>query len=106
MTGEFLVTMNSHLRALKILANLLLIVVDVAGGHNVLFGEDGSDTVHGGNDEDTLIGDNGRILREGAPGEKFPWHSEMIWTTFPAPFDSEVIRKVRLFDDVDKVEVC
>jgi RTX calcium-binding nonapeptide repeat (4 copies) len=105
ITGEYLGTMNFHLSAEQ-RANLLLIDIDITGGHNVLFGEDGSDMVYGGNDEDTLIGDNGRILREGAPGKTFPWDSELVWVTFPAPFNAEAIRKVRLFDDVDKVEVC
>jgi Ca2+-binding RTX toxin-like protein len=105
IVGEFIGMMNFNLSAEQ-RANYLFIDVDMTGGHNVLFGEDGSDIVHGGNDEDILIGDNGRILREGAPGETFPWDSELIWVTFPAPFNAEAIRKVRLFDDVDNVEVC
>jgi RTX calcium-binding nonapeptide repeat (4 copies) len=104
ITGESLVRVSFHLSAEQ-KTNVVFVGV-ITGGHNVLFGEDGSDTLHGGNDEDTLIGDNGRILRQGAPQENFPWDSKMLWVSFPAPFDSEAIRKVRLFDDVDKVEVC
>lgn len=78
---------------------------DITGGHNVLHGEDGDDTIHGGEDEDVVIGDNGRILREGVPGKTFPWASDIIWVTFPSPFESEAIREIRLFDDIDMIMV-
>ncbi|CAB9505197.1 Kringle domain [Seminavis robusta] len=77
---------------------------DITGGHNILHGEDGGDTIHGGDNEDTIVGDNARILREGTAGNTFPWEHEITWVTFPAPFDTEVIREVRLFDDVDLVQ--
>ena len=61
---------------------------------------------NGGDGEDYIIGDNGRILRKIVDvGETFPWDHNIVWETFPVPFETEVIRDVRLFDDVDMVEV-
>lgn len=104
---------------------------DLIGGHNVLHGKDAGDgkstrikpllrikkktlsfvvhfycyiVIHGGNDEDTIAGDNAEILRRVVKvGNSYPWDHDITWETYPAPFDKEVIREVRLFDDVDKV---
>ncbi|CAB9505193.1 Kringle domain [Seminavis robusta] len=79
---------------------------DITGGHDVLFGEDAGDNLHGGSESDRLIGDNGRILRTGTriAASTFPWLHNFVWETFPSPFDTDVIREVRLFDDVDKIQ--
>jgi Ca2+-binding RTX toxin-like protein len=68
---------------------------DIIGGHNVLFGADGDDYIDGGAGDDVVLGDNGIISRQVLPG------TPSAWRTYPAPFDSVVIRTVVRFDDID-----
>ena len=78
---------------------------DIWGGHNRAFGHDGNDTLHGNGDDDVILGDNGAIMRETNSFNmtEFPWtvHS---WKPYPAPFDTEIIRDVLRFDDIDLVQ--
>ena len=76
---------------------------DIIGGHNTCFGSDKGDALYGDEDDDYILGDNGDILREieSIRGE-FPW-TTYNWKRYPAPFDSEKMRDVRRYDDIDKV---
>lgn len=62
--------------------------------------------IRGGENDDVLLGDNGEILRELLSlSSSYPWVNGMIWKHYPAPFDSEVIRDVRRYDDIDDIQV-
>lgn len=81
---------------------------DIYGGHHKRHGEDTGDVLYGGDMDDVVLGDNGEIIREMVPQQSisvFPWRNGIIWRNYPEPFDSEVIRDVRLYDDIDYVEV-
>jgi Ca2+-binding RTX toxin-like protein len=67
-------------------------------------GKDINDTVHGGDDDDVILGDNGEILREVESIEtEFPWIVH-VWKRYTQPFDTEKIRDVRRYDDIDYVQ--
>jgi len=80
---------------------------DIYGGHNLEFGHDAGDIIDGGSDEDVILGDNGRIVREREGyNSSFPWFTGMIWLTYVSPFDNEVQRvDVRRYDDIDYIQV-
>ena len=66
--------------------------------------KDSHDVLLGGDNDDVLLGDNGEILREAVEVKTdFPW-KVFTWKRYPAPFDSEAIRDVRRYDDIDFVE--
>jgi len=77
---------------------------DITGGHNVLFGDDGHDTIDGGDaaqdtegdGADVILGDNGLIVRTVL--DPVAW----TWLRYPAPF-ADVIREVERFDDIDLI---
>lgn len=79
---------------------------DIYGGHAVVGGRDNGDILHGGDDEDTILGDNGQIVRQrlSINGDD-PWVQGMQWLTYASPFDSEVVRDVRRYDDIDYIQV-
>jgi Ca2+-binding RTX toxin-like protein len=59
----------------------------------------GNDVLYGNEMDDVILGDNGDILREVLSLKTdFPWTS-YVWKHYPPPFDNEVIRDVRLYDD-------
>lgn len=67
-------------------------------------GKDMNDTIHGGDDDDVILGDNGEILRQvDSIDIDFPW-TVHIWKRYPQPFQSEKIRDVRRYDDIDFVQ--
>jgi len=69
---------------------------DIIGGHNVVGGSDGDDTIDGQQAADVVIGDNGRILRT--------WigpHGDQV-LRYPAPF-ADVVRTIERFDEIDEV---
>jgi Ca2+-binding RTX toxin-like protein len=77
---------------------------DIYGGHHKQFGKDANDTLKGGEDDDVILGDNGEILREvNYTLTDFPW-TVHVWKTYPAPFDTERIRDLRRYDDIDYVQ--
>ena len=77
---------------------------DIYGGHHKMFGKDSNDTLRGGDDDDVILGDNGEILREILGNvTDFPW-TVFVWKTYPEPFNSEKIRDVRRYDDIDYVQ--
>jgi len=77
---------------------------DITGGHNKRGGDDSGDTLHGGEGDDVILGDNGQILREVEGLEtEYPWIVH-VWVTYPAPFDTEPIRDLRRYDDIDLVQ--
>ena len=60
----------------------------------------------GGDHDDVILGDNGQILRNRTSYDNdFPWIHGMVWKTWPVPFNTEVIRDVRRYDDIDFVQV-
>lgn len=64
------------------------------------------DLIYGGNDEDTVLGDNGQILRiRVGQDSDYPWILGSIWKTYPEPFSHSVIRNVSRYDDIDYVGV-
>lgn len=59
----------------------------------------------GGENADVILGDNGEIKRRIISiGSTYPFDVGIIWEKYPPPFDSEVIRDVQRFDDVDLIE--
>ena len=63
-----------------------------------------NDTINGGDDDDVILGDNGEILREVETiATDHPW-TVHIWKRYPLPFQSEKIRDVRRYDDIDYVQ--
>lgn len=61
--------------------------------------------LYGGEDEDVLLGDNGWIARRITKiGSSYPFDNGIEWEMYPEPFENEVIRDIRRFDDVDYVE--
>jgi len=77
---------------------------DILGGHSKIFGSDTNDTLRGDDDDDVILGENGNILREVLGNvTDFPWIAH-VWKTYPSPFNSEVIRDWRRYDDIDLVE--
>ena len=80
---------------------------DIYGGHNIDFGQDtGDELLSGGPDQDAILGDNGQIVRQrvGLTSE-FPWVNGMVWLNYTDPFDAEVVRDIRRYDDVDEIGV-
>jgi len=70
------------------------------------FGLDGGDTLSGGDHDDVILGDNGQIVRNRVSFvSEYPWINGMVWKKWPVPFDTEVIRDVRRYDDIDSVQV-
>jgi Ca2+-binding RTX toxin-like protein len=61
------------------------------------------DIIYGGEDDDVVLGDNGEITREVMSKTHFPWLVH-VWKRYPVPFDSERIRDVRRYDDIDFVQ--
>ena len=78
---------------------------DIWGGHHIPFGNDANDKLYGNNGDDVLLGDNGAILRETNLTNltEFPW-TVYQWKTYASPFDTEKMRDVLRFDDLDLVE--
>ena len=79
---------------------------DILGGHNKVYGDDVNDTLHGDADDDVILGDNGEIVRqivEGPQEAEFPWVVH-AWKHYAEPFDNEVIRDLRRYDDIDLVQ--
>ena len=75
---------------------------DIYGGHHIRHGQDEGDVIHGGEGADAVLGDNGEILRERVSMESgYPWVIGATWRTYPSPFESEVIRDIRRYDDID-----
>jgi Ca2+-binding RTX toxin-like protein len=67
-------------------------------------GKDINDTVLGGDGDDVILGDNGEILREFKSLEtEFPW-TVHVWERYKYPFDTEKIRDIRRYDDIDYVQ--
>lgn len=63
-----------------------------------------NDTINGGDDDDVILGDNGEIVREVETiATDHPW-TVHIWKQYPLPFQSEKIRDVRRYDDIDYVQ--
>lgn len=78
---------------------------DLIGGHSVRFGIDSGDNVIGGDGDDYLVGDNAEIVRTRiSANSTFPWIVGAVWETYPCEFDTSVIRRVRLYDNIDGVE--
>lgn len=76
---------------------------DLIGGHEKRHGEDTGDYIDGGSGADCVLGENGQILREVASYDTtFPWIVHM-WKAYPLPFNSEPIRDIRRYDDIDNV---
>lgn len=60
----------------------------------------------GGPDEDSILGDNGQIVRQLLSStSEFPWMNGMVWLQYTEPFDTEVVRDIRRYDDVDEIGV-
>ncbi len=79
---------------------------DIYGGHNIDFGDDTGDELSGGLDEDSILGDNGQIVRQlVTSSSEFPWLNGMVWLKYTEPFDTEVVREIRRYDDVDEIGV-
>ncbi|GAX18396.1 hypothetical protein FisN_2Lh003 [Fistulifera solaris] len=77
---------------------------DIYGGHNIDFGDDTGDELSGGLDEDSILGDNGQIVRQLiTSASEFPWLNGMVWLKYTEPFDTEVVREIRRYDDVDEI---
>ena len=73
-------------------------------GHNKRHGSDAGDLLSGGDGDDVILGDNGEIVRElVSSSSNYPWKTGMVWKSYPSPFDSEVIRDIRRYDDIDGV---
>ena len=52
-----------------------------------------------------FTGDNGQIVRERLSfTSDYPWINGAVWQEYPQPFDNEVFRDIRRYDDVDYVE--
>ena len=67
-------------------------------------GKDINDTLRGGDDDDVILGDNGEILREvETNATDYPW-TVHIWKRYPLPFQSEKIRDIQRYDDIDFVQ--
>jgi Ca2+-binding RTX toxin-like protein len=63
-----------------------------------------NDTIYGGDGDDVILGDNGEILRQVDSIETdYPW-TVHVWKRYPLPFQSETIRDVRRYDDIDFVQ--
>jgi Ca2+-binding RTX toxin-like protein len=78
---------------------------DIYGGHSLRHGQDAGDTLNGGDHDDVILGDNGQIVRHRINfSSAYPWINGMVWETWPAPFDTEAIRGVRRYDDIDFIE--
>ena len=72
-------------------------------GHNARYGIPGDDSLHGGEGDDVILGDNGDILREvESVADVFPFTTH-VWKAYPSPFDSEKIRDILRYDDVDEI---
>ena len=72
--------------------------------HNYFTGKDVNDTIRGGDGDDVVLGDNGEILREYVSiVTEFPWRV-YNWIRYAAPYDSEKIRDVRRYDDIDFIQ--
>ncbi len=79
---------------------------DLYGGHNIDFGADTGDELSGGRDEDSILGDNGQIVRRLVRSTStFPWINGMIWLKYTEPFNTEVVREIRRYDDIDEIGV-
>jgi len=77
---------------------------DILGGHHKRFGYDGSDTLSGGDGDDVILGDNGEIIRDVVSLEaEHPWMVHK-WKKYAYPFETERIRDVRRYDDIDHVQ--
>ena len=78
---------------------------DIYGGHQVVGGHDEGDTLRGGAGEDTVLGDNGQIVRQRLSiTSDFPWVNGMEWLAYASPFETEIVRDVRRYDDIDFIE--
>ena len=76
---------------------------DIYGGHSKADGEDNGDHLSGGDGDDVILGDNGAIIREAESVQDFPWYT-YVWKHYPEPFQSEAIRDIRRYDDLDHVQ--
>ena len=73
-------------------------------GHHKRFGKDTNDTLRGGPNSDVILGDNGEILRQTQRNKTdFPW-TVHEWEPYLFPFDDEIIRDTRRYDDIDGVQ--
>lgn len=55
--------------------------------------------------DDVVLGDNGEIFCEmNSSNSTFLWINGMVWKKYASPFDTEVIRNVQRYDDIDFVQ--
>lgn len=76
---------------------------DIYGGHNVPYGSDEGDLLYGGVGHDAMLGDNGEILRVVIGQENsMPWRTGLSWQMYPSPFNDDVLRDIRPYDNIDE----